>query len=146
MSQRFFYLLAFSGFVPHSERRSEQLRRSKGWRSTFSESHLFLRQGVFVRLREHPLMSHSGHSSWPPRWTWMSGRYSTVPDGEAGVLENARMSSVNQTAMFLTMSHVGGFYVSRLYFDDAEFCERICNLLKHNFGSSMRTIGDLEIL
>jgi hypothetical protein len=75
----------------------------------------------------------------------MSGRYSTAPDGEAGVLENARMSSVNHSAMFLTMSHIGGFYVSRLYFDHPDFGERICNLLKQNFGSSIRTIGNLEI-
>ena len=52
----------------------------------------------------------------------MSGGYSTAPVGEAGVLENARMSSVNRTAMFLTMSYVGSFYVSRLYFDHPEFC------------------------
>ena len=98
-----------------------------------------------MRLRDHPLMSHRGHPNWPPEWTWMSGRYSTAPDGEAGVLENARMSSVNHTAMFLSVSYIGGLYVSRVYFDDPDFCERICNLLKQNFGSSIQTIGDLEI-
>ena len=98
-----------------------------------------------MRLREHPLMSCHGIPNWPPEWTWMSGGYSTAPAGEAGVLENARMSSVNRTAMFLTMSHVGSFYVSRLYFDHPEFCERICNLLKQNFGSSLQKIGALEI-
>ena len=61
-------------------------------------------------------MSYRGHPTWPPEWTWLSGRYDTNPDGEAGVLENARLSAVDNHTLFLTISYGGGRYMAILFF------------------------------
>jgi hypothetical protein len=105
--------------------------------------------GVTVmKLREHPLMSYRGVPNWPPAWTWIDGKYQAQalpPGSEVGVLENTRRSAVSPNAMFLTMSYNDSRYVSQLFFDDPEFCQRVCDLLKHHFGSPIQTIGDMEI-
>ena len=59
------------------------------------------------RLSQHPRMSYRGHPTWPPQWTWLSGTYNRHPDSEAGVLEDVRLSAVNDSAILLTMSYGG---------------------------------------
>ena len=54
------------------------------------------------RLSQHPLMSYRGHRTWPPEWTWLSGTYNRHPDGEAGMLEDVRLSAVNDSAILLS--------------------------------------------
>jgi hypothetical protein len=76
------------------------------------------------RLSQHPLMSHRGHPTWPPEWTWLFGTYNRHPDSEAGVLENVRLSTVNNSAILLTMSYGGGCYISQLSFDVQIFVVR----------------------
>jgi hypothetical protein len=97
------------------------------------------------RLSQHPLMSYRGHRTWPPEWTWLSGTYNRHPDGEAGMLEDVRLSAVNDSAILLTMSYGGGRYISQLTFDDPNFCHEICELLKHHYGWLIRNIGELDV-
>ena len=97
------------------------------------------------RLSQHPLMSHRGHPTWPPEWTWLSGTYNRHPDSEAGVLEHVRLSAVNDSVILLTMSYGGGRYISQLSFDDPNFCHEICELLKHHYGWLIKNIGELDV-
>ena len=105
----------------------------------------FASAGIVMRLREHPLMSHHGIPNWPPAWTWINGKFHKLTNPEVGVLENARVSVVSNTAMFITMSYDEGRYVGQFLFDDPVFCEQVCNLLRNHFGSTIQAIGDLEI-
>ena len=89
-------------------------------------------------------MSYRGHPTWPPQWTWLSGTYNN-PDGEAGVLEDVRLSAVNYSTILLTMSYAGGRYIAQLSFDDPNFCHEICELLKHHYGWLIRNIGELDV-
>ena len=98
-----------------------------------------------MRLCQHPLMSCRGRPTWPPEWTWVSGSYDKHPEGEAGVLENVRLSAVNDHFLFLTMSYGGDRYVAELSFDDSRFCQRVFDLLEQHYSSSIKAIGNLEI-
>ena len=93
-------------------------------------------------------MSFGGVPTWPPEWIWASGLRNTFihPEGEIGVLENVRQSIVNpNTCLFITMIHHGSTYLGRLNFDDEEFCRRIFELLKANYGRSLTEIGSIDI-
>jgi len=72
-----------------------------------------------MRLREHPLMSCRGRPNWPTRKDLGICTYDKKPQGEAGVLENVRLSAVNENALFLSMSYGGGRYIAELIFDDS---------------------------
>ncbi len=98
-----------------------------------------------MRLNQHPLMSYRGRPSWPLQWTWLSGTYNRHPDGEAGMLEDVRLSAVNDSAILLTMSYGGGRYIAQLSFDDPNFCREICELLKHYYGWPIKKIGELDV-
>ena|SRR5436190_23745566 len=58
-------------------------------------------------------MSYRGRPSWPLQWTCYPAR-TIDPDGEAGVLENVRLSAVNYSFILLTMSCGGDRYISHL--------------------------------
>jgi len=90
-----------------------------------------------VRLREHPC--------WPPQWNPIHGGAAKLPDNEAGVLENAKLSIVNDSILFLSMSYGGDRYVAELSFDDSRFCQRVFDLLEQHYSSSIKAIGNLEI-
>jgi len=98
-----------------------------------------------MRLRQHPIMSYRGDTIWPPEWTWVSGNYDKCPDGEAGVLENVRVSAINDQNLFLTMSYGGGRYIATLMFDHPDFCQQACEMLKHHRGWLIKMIGELAI-
>ena len=69
-------------------------------------------------------MSCRGRPIWPPEWIWVSGTYDKKPEAEAGVLENVRLSAVNEKTLFLSMSYGGGRYIAQLTFDDSNFLPR----------------------
>jgi hypothetical protein len=61
-------------------------------------------------LRNHPLMSYHGVSSWPPVWTWTGGLANKDPEGEIGIQPTDRC--------YLYIEHEGASYVGCLLFDD----------------------------
>jgi hypothetical protein len=99
-----------------------------------------------MRLSQHPLMSYQGVPAWPPEWSSLSGRYNNhPPNGEAGVLENVKLSAVKTSTIFITMSCGGDRYISHLSFDDPNFCREICELLKHYYRWPIKKIGELDV-
>ena len=90
-------------------------------------------------------MSYRGRPNWPPEWIWVSGTYDKKPEGEAGILENVRLSAVNEKALFLSMSYGGSRYVAQLTFDDSNFCRELCEWLKQYYGWRVKLIADLDV-
>jgi hypothetical protein len=45
-------------------------------------------------LRDHPLMSFKGMSSWPPVWTWIDGHEKKSARGEIGILKEVTLSKI----------------------------------------------------
>jgi hypothetical protein len=87
-----------------------------------------------MELRNHPLMSFQGVRNWPPEIDIRNSRYPSH-----GRDWNAPLSTTlccGPGTCFITMFHDGCYYVGELSFDDHEFCARVCELLKANFGRS----------
>jgi hypothetical protein len=49
-------------------------------------------------LRDHPLMSFKGMSSWPPVWTWIDGHEKKSARGEIGILKEVTLSKITVQA------------------------------------------------
>jgi hypothetical protein len=99
-----------------------------------------------MELRNHPLMSCNGLPNWPPAWTWIGGAENKNPKGEVGVLLDLRVSTFQEPARcFLTIEHDHAQYVGCLLFNDRSFCYRISTLLQHQYGSTLESIGALNV-
>ena len=98
-----------------------------------------------MQLCKHPCMAHGWISLWPPHWIWTSGGENTHPEGEIGLLEDVRQSTIDANACFLTMNHADASYVGRLHFDHQGFCQQLCELLQLHYGRPIEEIGGLDI-
>ena len=99
-----------------------------------------------MKLRNHPLMSCNGLPNWPPAWTWIGGAENKNPKGEVGVLLDLRVSTFQEPARcFLTIEHDHAQYVGCLLFNDRSSCYRISTLLQHQYGSTLESIGGLNV-
>ncbi len=99
-----------------------------------------------MRLRDHPLMTYRGIRSWPPVWTWVGGADNTRPEGEVGVLTEAKASRIEPPdRMFLYMEHQNASYIGCLLVDDQTFCRQICALLQNWCGRSIEDIGACDL-
>ena len=97
-----------------------------------------------MKLRDHPLMTYKGVSSWPPAWLWRGGYASTYPKGEVGVLKDVLPSPPANTC-FLIMEHCGSEYIGALVLSDHAFYLQVYALLVHNCGETIQDIGNIDI-
>ena len=99
-----------------------------------------------MKLRDHPLMSCKGVSSWPPKWLWGgAGRY-VLARGEVGVLKDAMLYSIEPyEKCFLIMEHEGRQYIGTLMLGDSSFCREIHTLLIEHRGKTIREIGEIDL-
>jgi hypothetical protein len=89
-----------------------------------------------MKLREH--------SGWPPSWTPFLGP--RVPaNGEVGILDDIRLSSITATRCILVMEHLSTSYLGELSFDDVALCGRVVDFLKSHCGKSIAQIANLDI-
>jgi hypothetical protein len=99
-----------------------------------------------MKLREHPLMTYKGLSSWPPAWLWRGGYENTHPLGEVGILKSVMPSTIEPHGRcFLIMEHCGAEYIGALLLSDSAFCREIFRLLVMNCGETIRDIGEIDI-
>ena len=70
-----------------------------------------------LKLREHPLLSHSGQKSWPPTWTWIDGTKKKKPKGEVGILKEVKVSKTANRC-FLVVDHQRSTYMGTLFLND----------------------------
>jgi len=99
-----------------------------------------------MKLRDHPLLSYKGVSSWPPTWLRGGGGRYVYAMGEVGVLKDVMLSSVElYEKCFLIMEHEGRKYVGTLMLGDSTFCREIYTLLIEHCGKTIREIGEIEL-
>jgi len=99
-----------------------------------------------MKLRDHPLLSYKGVSSWPPTWLWGGGGRYVYAMGEVGVLKDAMLSSIEPfEKCFLIMEHEGRKYVGTLMLGDSSFCREIHPLLIEHRGKTIQEIGEIDL-
>ena len=102
-------------------------------------------------LREHPLMSYRGVSSWPPVWVWRggvagAGGADILPRGEIGTLKEVIPSNIEpRDRIYLINQYRGQEYMGCLLFTDAIFCAQICAVLRAHCGWQIADIGKLDV-
>jgi hypothetical protein len=97
-------------------------------------------------LRDHPLLSYKGNSSWPPTWTWIDGPENERPRGEVGLLLKVYASKIEPIdRCFLYISHQRSFYLGCLLIDDQAFCHQMMKLLQNHSGRAIGEIGGLDV-
>jgi hypothetical protein len=99
-----------------------------------------------MKLRDHPLLSYKGISSWPPTWLWGGGDRYVHAIGEMGVLKDVFLCSVEPyEKCFLIMEHEGRKYIGTLLLRDPTFCEEIYAVLIERRGTAIQEIGEIEL-
>lgn len=78
-----------------------------------------------MKLRDHPLV----RPHWPPSWTPFYGSRTPARD-EIGILDDIRLSHVNDMCCFLLIVHEGTNYIGAITFDDDEFCHRFVDVVQ----------------
>ena len=97
-------------------------------------------------LRDHPLMSFKGMSSWPPVWTWIDGHEKKSARGEIGILKEVTLSKINPAdRCFLYIEHEGSLYLGCLLIDDHAFCSQIAKLLQAQCNRPLAEIGHIDL-
>jgi len=97
-----------------------------------------------LKLREHPLLSHSGQKSWPPTWTLIDGTKKKKPKGEVGILKEVKVSKTANRC-FLVIDHGRSTYVGSILINDFSFFVRVVAFLREHRGKSLREIGSLDL-
>ena len=97
-----------------------------------------------MKLRDHPLLSHQGVSSWPPTWLWGGGCRYVPATGEVGVLKDVMLCSTEPCEKcLLIMEHEGRKYIGILVVGDPSFCQEIYTVLTEQCGKEIQDIGEI---
>jgi hypothetical protein len=97
-------------------------------------------------LRNHPLISYRGISSWPPDWFWLGDGTKRTPKGEVGTLTEVRVPLTQPfNRCFLVVEYKAATYMGCLLIDDLSFCSQVSRLLQSQRGMSIEQIGGLEL-
>ncbi|HEY1267235.1 MAG TPA: hypothetical protein VGH16_08265 [Candidatus Binatia bacterium] len=86
--------------------------------------------------------------NWPPAWTRIRGEDDHRPKGEVGVLREVRWPPIQLRPFdrfFMVMEFERSFYMGCLLFEDPAFCIQIDRLLRARCGSSIESIGSLDV-
>jgi hypothetical protein len=96
-------------------------------------------------LREHPLLSHSTISAWPPIWVSLDGGNITRLTGEIGILKEVRMDELKQDKCFLVIEYNGLKFTGCIMFNDRSFCQQMYRLLVDHCGRAIHDIAVLDL-
>jgi hypothetical protein len=97
-------------------------------------------------LREHPLLSYRGVSTWPPAWSWLGDGVNRHPKGEVGVLREIRVPVTDPfNRCFLIVEYKNALYMGCLLIDDLRFCNQVSRLLQAHCGELLASIGGLDL-
>lgn len=97
-------------------------------------------------LRNHPLLSRAGFHTWPPVWTFISGKENKRPRGEVGTLKAVTLSDIQPPdRCFLYIDYDESSYIGCLLIDDRTFCANIVKILERHLNHSIADIGGLDI-
>ena len=97
-------------------------------------------------LRNHPLLTQRGITSWPPAWTWTAGDEKKEARGEIGILREVSPSHILPAdRCFLHIDHEGSTYIGCLLIRDQAFCGQIVKLLQEHLNRPITEIGSLNL-
>jgi hypothetical protein len=94
-----------------------------------------------MTLRDHPLMTYHGATSWPPVWCRTGEQPLT---GEIGVLVSVDCDRTGNRC-YLGMEIDDRRYLGTLMVNDVAFCWLVTKILKNRTGMSIKDIGDLDL-
>jgi hypothetical protein len=97
-----------------------------------------------IKLRDHPLIRHSGGLNWPPVWMQRKIDGFKAMTGEDGVLIYVHAAS-GLDRCDLVIEYENENYTGTLLFNEAKFCHQVADLLRQHIGKSLKNIGDLEV-
>jgi hypothetical protein len=97
-----------------------------------------------IKLRDHPLIRHSGGLNWPPVWTQRRINGFKAQTGEVGALIYV-YAARGSNKCDLVIEYENENYTGTLLFDEAKFCHQVADLLRQHIGKSIKDIGDLEV-
>src|SRR5262245_10870124 len=76
-----------------------------------------------MKLRDHPLLSYHGVSSWPPVWVGKDARPLEQPTSELAILKKVMLSTTAPlNRCFITIEHEDKEYLGAVLFDDQFSC------------------------
>ena len=97
-----------------------------------------------MKLRNHPLLSYRGFSSWPPIWVPIKAAYGTTTlKGEIGTLTHT-ISNALAMKCYLRIVYENIGYMGCLLCSDVAFCSQVAAALEDNRGRTIKEIGDLD--
>jgi len=91
---------------------------------------------VFMKLRNHPLMSNAKGRIWPPIWKEKYGE--TTLTGEIGALTHVAADPRWRHHFYLYITHENLPFIGRLNFDNSRFCYRVSIFLKSISGEQLK--------
>jgi hypothetical protein len=98
-----------------------------------------------MELRNHPLISYRGLTSWPPTWSPANPKSDLKPlRGEIGRLKYV-LANPRSNNCFLVIEYDNHPYVGCLFLNDAVFCAQLITVLQDHAGFSIKEIGDLDL-
>jgi hypothetical protein len=100
---------------------------------------------TLLRLRDHPLFSHSATPTWPPIWVSLANGKITRVTGEVGILKEVRIDEINQDKCFLVIDHNDLKFTGCLMFNDRSFCLQMYHLLLDHCGDTIHDIAELQL-
>lgn len=99
-----------------------------------------------MKLRDHPLLSYRGVSSWPPVWVGKDARRLKPPKSEEAILKDVVSSKTAPfTRCYLMIEHEEEEYLGSVLFDDHFACRQIYRLLLNHRGEPIRKVGEIDV-
>src|SRR5215467_903953 len=97
-----------------------------------------------MKLRDYPLLSYRGVSSWPPTWVGWNSKQLDQSKAETAVLKDVTLST---TALrcYVMIEHEGDEYLGALLFEDHNSCLRIYHLLLSHRGEVIRKVSEIDV-
>src|SRR5215475_1974202 len=97
-----------------------------------------------MKLRDYPLLSCRGVSSWPPTWVGWNSKQLDQSKAETAILKDVTLST---TALrcYLMIEHEGDEYLGALLFEDHNSCLRIYRLLLSHRGEVIRKVSEIDV-
>ena len=99
-------------------------------------------RGHNVKLRDHPLLSHT----WPPVWWARAHRERKQLRGEIGLLKVVQPYNIQPAdRVYLLMEHEQAEYLGILLIEDYSLCQEVFNLIAQHCGRTISEIGDIDL-
>ena len=97
-----------------------------------------------MKLRDYPLLSYRGVSSWPPIWVGRNSNHLDQSKTETAVLKDVTLSTTAPRC-YLMIEHEGEEYLGALLFEDHNSCLRIYRLLLSHRGEVIRKVSEIDV-